>query len=186
MRLLMIAVLSLSFVACATNRNKAEKVDTKLDNAAPVGSGAIGIKDGDMVYQRKVAMNEQLRTLENEVYDLEARVFGGPRYLDNRGLYGVLRDCRLQMGEADNNGDGKMRWTESRVYVTSEEDFSKIGVENKKDIVGVTEEGLRDRIDRFKGYKDILIKRQDEYETKVKVCELELKQQKAKNKVEGN
>ncbi|WP_413560007.1 hypothetical protein [Bdellovibrio sp. HCB209] len=186
MRFLLIVLASLSFVACSTNRNKAEKVDTKLENAAPVGSGNIGIKDGDMVYQRKVQMNEQLRTLENEVYDLEARVFGGPRYLDNRGMYGVLRDCRIQMGETENNGDGKMRWTEARTYVTSEEDFSKIGVENKKDIVGVTEEGLRDRIDRFKGYKDTLIKRQDEYETKVKMCELELKQQKAKNKVEGN
>ncbi|WP_413586445.1 hypothetical protein [Bdellovibrio sp. HCB274] len=185
MRLLLITILSLSFVACSTNRNKAEKIDTEIEHAAPVGSGAIGIKDGDMVYQRKVQMNEQLRTLENEVYDLEARVFGGPRYLDNRGLYGVLRDCRLQMGDSANNGDGKMRWTETRVYVTSEEDFSKIGIEKKKDIVGVTEEGLRDRLDRFKGYKEILLKRQDEYETKVKMCELELKQQKQKSSIEG-
>ncbi|MEK2690016.1 hypothetical protein [Bdellovibrio sp. GT3] len=186
MRLLLFAILSLSLVACSTNRNKAEKIDTEIEHSAPVGGGAIGVKDGDMVYQRKVQMNEQLRTLENEVYDLEARVFGGPRYLDNRGLYGVLRDCRIQMGDSDNKGDGKIRWTEQRTYVTSEEDFSKIGIENKKDIVGVTEEGLRDRLDRFKGYKATLISRHDEYETKVKMCELELKQQKAKEKVEGH
>ncbi|MBO9665656.1 MAG: hypothetical protein J7501_02445 [Bdellovibrio sp.] len=186
MRLVLLAFLGLSLISCASNKNKAEKIDTEIEMPAPVGSGQIGVKDGDMVYQRKVQMNEELRTLENDVYDLEAKVFGGPRYLDNRGLYGVLRDCRIQMGDVKSGGDGKMRWTESRVYVTSEEDFSKIGIENKKSIVGVTEEGLRDRIERFKGYKATLLNRQDEYETKVKVCQLELSQQKANSKSEGN
>jgi len=186
MRLVLIAALGLSLVSCASNKNKAEKIDTTLETSTPVGGAAIGVKDGDMVYQRKVQMNEELRTLENEVYDLEAKVFGGPRYLDNRGLYGVLRDCRIALGEVGNGGDGKVRWTEARQYVTSEEDFSKMGVENKKSIVGVTEEGLRDRVERYRGYKATLISRQDEYETKIKVCQLELSQQKAKAKVEGN
>ncbi|MGZ3775780.1 MAG: hypothetical protein ACXVCY_18455 [Pseudobdellovibrionaceae bacterium] len=167
--------------ACAS-KHKAKDIDTVVDMSAPVRSDSVvGVKDGDMVYQRKVAMNEELRRLELDVYDLEAKVFGGPRYLDNRGLYGVLKDCRVAVGEIENKGDGKVRWTEKREYVTPEEDFSSIGIEDKKRIVGLSEEFLKDRLERFRNYKKILEARQDEYETKVKVCQLELAAQKKKN-----
>ncbi len=79
-----------------------------------------------------------------------------------------------------NSGDGKIRWTEAREYVTPDDDFSSIGVENKKQIVGLSEEFLKDRLARFKGYRTVLEKRQDEYETKVKQCQLELAAQKKK------
>ncbi|MBS1970965.1 MAG: hypothetical protein JSU04_11695 [Bdellovibrionales bacterium] len=177
--------LSMVLAACA-NPNKAKDLDTKVDMTAPVNAGGvIGVKDGDMVYQRKVQMNEELRNLETEVYNLEAKVYGGPRYLDNRGLYGVLKDCRAEMSEKSNGGDGKLLWTEKREYVTAEDDVSKIGVEDKKKIVGVSEEYLKDRLERFKNYRKVLMDRQEEYETKVKVCELELKSKQktaAKNK----
>lgn len=167
--------LSMVLASCA-NPNKAKDLDTKVDMTAPVNAGGvIGVKDGDMVYQRKVQMNEELRNLETEVYNLEAKVYGGPRYLDNRGLYGVLKDCRAEMSEKSNGGDGKLLWTEKREYVTAEDDVSKIGIEDKKKIVGVSEEYLKDRLDRFKNYRKVLMDRQEEYETKVKVCELELK-----------
>jgi len=168
-----IALIILS--ACASP-HKAKDLDTEVDLKAPVsGGGVIGVKDGDMVYQRKVMMNEELRALELDVYNLEAKVYGGPRYLDNRGLYGVLKDCRAQLSETKNGGDGKLLWTEKREYVTADEDLSKIGLEDKKKIVGVSEEYLKDRLERFKGYRKILTDRQEEYETKIKVCDLELK-----------
>ncbi|MEN0059490.1 MAG: hypothetical protein AAGB31_11695 [Bdellovibrio sp.] len=174
MKLMKVVVLSMLIAACAS-QHKAKDLDTKVDMSAPVrGDSVVGVKEGDMVYQRKVAMNEELRRLELDVYDLEAKVFGGPRYLDNRGLYGVLRDCRVQLGESKNGGDGKVRWTEAREYITPDEDFSSIGIENKKQIVGVSEEFLKDRLGRFREYRKTLEKRQDEYETKVKVCQLEL------------
>jgi hypothetical protein len=167
-------LLGLAFVACSS-AHKAKDIDTKVDLTAPVNNNAvIGVKDGDMVYQRKVMMNEQLRALELEVYNLEAKVYGGPRYLDNRGLYGVLKDCRAEASEAKNGGDGKLLWTEKREYLTADDDFAKIGIEDKKKIVGVSEEFLRDRLERFQGYKNVLYNRQEEYETKIKVCELDL------------
>jgi hypothetical protein len=49
---------------------------------------------------------------------------------------------------------------------------------DKKKIVGVSEEYLKDRLERFGGYRKVLQDRQEEYETKVKVCELELKRHK--------
>jgi hypothetical protein len=175
--LLSLALLNFGLMACSS-ANKAKDIDTKVDMTADVNNGAvIGVKDGDMVYQRKVMMNEQLRSLELEVYNLEAKVYGGPRYLDNRGLYGVLRDCRAEASEIKNGGDGKLLWTEKREYLTPEDEYSKIGVEDKKKIVGVSEEFLRDRLERFQGYKKVLYNRQEEYETKIKVCELELQKQ---------
>ena len=176
-------VLTALFLVSCSSKHKAKDLDTQVDMAAPVRSDSVvGVKDGDMVYQRKVSMSEELRRLELDVYDLEAKVMGGPRYLDNRGLYGVLRDCRVQMGDASNNGDGKIRWTEAREYVTAEDDFSAMGIEDKKKIIGVSEEFLKDRLTRFRGYKSTLEKRQDEYETKVKMCQLDLAAQKKKAK----
>lgn len=178
---LVIIATTLGLLAGCSSKNKAKDIDTTVDMSEPVrADSVVGVKDGDMVYQRKVAMNEELRRLEIDVYDLEARVIGGPRYLDNRGLYGVLRDCRVQIGDVKNGGDGKVRWTEAREYVTPEDDYSKIGIEDKKRIVGVSEEFLKDRLARFKEYQKTLQKRQDEYETKVKMCEMELQTQKAK------
>jgi hypothetical protein len=179
--LVLISASLLNF-ACAS-KHKAEDVDTKLKNAAPVtGSSEIGVKDGDMVYQRKVMMNEELRKIEVDVYNLEAQVYGGPRYNDNRGLYGVLKDCKAELSQVKNGGDGKLLWTEKREYVTPDDDFTKIGIENKKNIVGVSEEYLKDRLDRFKSYKGTLEGRRDEYETKVKMCELELDGKKTSTK----
>nr|WP_295903427.1 hypothetical protein [uncultured Bdellovibrio sp.] len=182
MRKVLVVLMGLFIVSCAS-KHKAKDIDTNVDMSAPVRSDSVvGVKDGDMVYQRKVAMNEELRRLELDVYDLEAKVMGGPRYLDNRGLYGVLRDCRVQLGDVNNSGDGKVRWTEAREYVTPDDDFSSMGIEDKKRIVGVSEEFLKDRLARFRGYRNILEKRQDEYETKVKMCQLELAAQKKKAK----
>ncbi|MGZ3803026.1 MAG: hypothetical protein ACXVB4_02365 [Pseudobdellovibrionaceae bacterium] len=177
------------FLLCAcASPNKARDLDTKIDLSTPVaGGGVIGLKDGDMIYQHKVMMNEELRTLELEVYNLEAKVYGGPRYYDNRGLYGVLKDCRAELSEVKNGGDGKLLWTEKREYVTSDEDPKSIGLEDKKKIIGVSEEFLKDRLERFKGYRTVLMARQEEYETKIKVCDLELKSKQsnsAKNKSE--
>jgi len=176
-----VAILSATiFCACSSKEHKAEKVDTKIDIPATVSTDSvIGVKDGNLVYQRKAMMNDELRRLEVNVYDLEARVYGGPRYLDNRGLYGALRDCRAEMSDIKNGGDGKLLWTEKRDYVTPDDEYTSIGIENKKDIVGVSEEYLADRLARFKNYKKSLEGRQEEYETKLKQCQLATKTQRA-------
>lgn len=172
----LLMILFCFLTACSTSPNKAKKVDTKVDIPVAITSDSvIGVKDGDMIYQKKVLMSEELRGLQSESYRLEAEVYGGPRYLNNRGLYGLLRDCHLQLGDSSYGGDGTPRWTEAREYVIPEEDeYPTMGIENKKNIVGVSEEMLQDRLARFRIYKKVLTSRQDEYENKVKACELEL------------
>lgn len=168
------ALLLLS--ACAHNPNKAEKIDTKIDKQDTItGDTSVGVnKDGDMIVQKKVAMNEEVRRLQYDVYGLEDRVYGNRKY-GSLGLYGVLRDCKFQISDPKNGGDGKLQWTEPIDRVTDKEDEFKIGLDEKDKLVGVSEEFLKDRIERFKNYKKVLQQRQDEYEEKVEICKAELR-----------
>lgn len=178
--------LSAMAVACKSNPHKAERVDTAIESSDTVsGDTSVGVKDGNMVVQRKVAMNEELRRLQYEVYELEDNVYGNRKY-GSLGLYGVLRDCRLQLSDPKNGGDGKLKWTEPMDRVTDKEDDFKIGLDDKMKLVGVSEEFLKDRLERFKGYKGVLEKRQDEYEEKVAICKADLKAKKALRSDGGN
>jgi hypothetical protein len=170
-----IALTALTFSSCASNPNKAKEIETKMERQEQItGDTSLGVKDGNMVVQRKVMMNEELRKLQYEVYELEDHVYGNRKY-GSLGLYGVLRDCRMQLSDPKNGGDGKLKWTEPIDRVTDKEEDFKVGIDEENKLVGVTEEFLLDRIKRFKGYKAVLDKRQDEYEEKVAICKADLK-----------
>lgn len=164
--------------ACASNPHKAEEIDTAIEKKGQVsGDTSVGVKDGNMVVQKKVNMAEELRRLQYEVYEMEDHVYGNRKY-GSLGLYGVLRDCRSKISDKKNGGDGKLKWTEPIDRVTDKEDEFKIGVDEKEQLVGVSEEFLKDRIERFRGYKLVLQKRQDEYDEKVAICKTELQARK--------
>jgi hypothetical protein len=164
--------------ACSHNPSKAEKIETEIDKKESVsGDTAVGVKDGNMIVQKKVMMSEEVRRLQNDVYSLEDRVYGNRTY-GSQGLYGVLRDCRMQVADKANGGDGKLVWTEPIDRVTDKEDEFKLGIDEKEKIVGISEEFLKDRIVRFRNYRNVLEKRQDEYEEKLAVCHTELKSKK--------
>jgi hypothetical protein len=170
--------IAASLSACASNPNKAEKIQTKIDKSSQVsGDTEVGVKGGNMVVQRKVMMSEELRSLQYEVYELEDHVYGNRKY-GSLGLYGVLKDCKVQLADSGNGGDGKLKWTEPIDRVTDKEDEIKMGLDEKDQLVGVSEEMLKDRIERFRGYKATLQKREDEYTEKLAICKNELKGQK--------
>lgn len=176
----LLLVAELTLTACASNPNKAKEIETKMDQSQQIsGDTALGVKDGNMVVQRKVMMNEELRKLQYEVYEMEDRVYGNRKY-GSLGLYGVLRDCRMQLSDVKNGGDGKLKWTEPIDRVTDKEEEFKVGIDEENKLVGVSEEFLLDRIKRFKSYKSVLIKREDEYEEKVAICKADLKARTAK------
>ncbi|MDX9730557.1 MAG: hypothetical protein RBT63_02195 [Bdellovibrionales bacterium] len=177
--LLAAGILALSLIGCSSNPHKAEVIDTKIDNKEQIsGDTSVGVKDGDMIVQKKVLMNEELRRLQNEVYQTEDHVYGNRKY-GSKGLYGVLRECRAEISTKALGGSGKLQWTEPIDRVTDKEEEFKIGLNDKKQLIGVSEEFLKDRIERFKQYKLVLQKRQDEYEEKVEICKTELKERKA-------
>jgi hypothetical protein len=169
-------------IGCAQNPHRAEHIDTKIERASVIsGDEQLGIKNGNMVIQKKVMMAESLRLLQNEVYELEDRVYGNRKY-GSLGLYGVLRECKTHVVDKTNGGDGHLRWTEPIDRITDKEEDFKIGLDESDKIVGVSEEFLKDRIERFRNYKNVLQKRQDEYEEKVQICKAELKELKYQSK----
>lgn len=169
---------SLAIVGCRSNPHKAEKIKTDMEKSSDVGGGEkVGVKNGDMIVQKKVQMNEELRRLQYEVYELEDRVYGNRKY-GSKGLYGALKQCREESVSKKYGGDGKLMWTEPVDRVTDKEDDFNIGIDEKDKIVGVSEEFLKDRIARFKKYKTTLEKRQDEYEEKLEICDAALKAKK--------
>ena len=165
--------------ACSHNPHKAEKIDTKMEKDAVVtGDEKVGVKDGNLVVQRKVMMNEELRKLQYDVYELEDKVYGSRKF-GSKGIWGVLRDCRSQLSDKKNGGDGKLIWTEPADRVTEKEEEYKIGIDEKEKVVAVSEEFLKDRIERFRGYKNVLSKREDDLDQKLQICQAELKSRKA-------
>lgn len=165
-------------MACSSSPHRAEKIDTSLDHSeAAAGGEKLGVKDGNMVVQKKVMMSEELRRLQYEVYELEDRVYGNRKF-GSKGLYGVLRDCHLQLADKKNGGDGKLKWIEPVDRVTDKEESFKLGVDENNKIVGVSEEFLKDRITRFKRYRLVLQKREDSFNEKIEICKADLKSRK--------
>ncbi len=180
MKLFLTMTLSALFVAGCSSTHKAKQIETEMEKKDTIsGDTALGVKDGNMVVQRKVLMSEELRKLQNEVYGLEDRVYGN-RHYGSKGLYGVLKDCRAELADKKNGGDGKLAWTEpmDRVTEKDRDEATKMGLDEKDKLVGISEEYLKDRIERFKGYRNVLEKRQDEYDDKVAICKTELKSRK--------
>ena len=172
--LLLVITLGLFLSACSTNPHEAKEIDTKLDSKQKVsGTEQLGLKDGDMVVQKKVMMNEELRRIQNEVYSADDLVYGNRKY-GSTGLYGALKTCKIKLASKAYGGDGKLRWTEPMDRIADKEDDFKIGLDENEKIVGVTEEFLLDRIKRFKKYKHILNKREDEYKEKLDICDAAL------------
>jgi hypothetical protein len=134
----------------------------------------VGVKEGNMIVQRKTLMSEELRKLQYDVYELEDHVYGNAKY-GSKGLYGVLKDCRKSLSDKKNGGTGKLSWTEPIDRVTDKEEDWKIGLDEKNKVVGVSEEYLKDRIERFREYKRVLMKREEEYQDKVDICKAELR-----------
>jgi hypothetical protein len=154
--------------------HKAEKLDTQIKNSQVIsGDQEVGVKDGNMVFQRKVLMSEEVRKLQYEVYGLEDRVYGNRQY-GSLGLYGAVRSCRGEVSSKKYGGDGKLVWTEPIDRVTDKDDDLKMGLDEKDKLIGLKEEFLKDRIERFRGYRNLLEKRQDEYEDKLAICKAEL------------
>lgn len=170
-----ISISVLVLMGCASNPNKAVSIDTRMDKQQPVsGDGSIGVKEGNLVFQRKVLMSEELRSLQIEVYELEDHVYGSAKF-GSLGIYGVLKTCRRDLASKDNGGDGKLSFTETMDRVTDKETEFKIGYDEHDQLVGISEEFLKDRMTRFQGYRKVLQGREAELEQKVDICRLALK-----------
>lgn len=171
-KFVLLSLLTLGFVACATNANKAKVLDTEITHKEQASNTVtIGIKEDEMVAQQEVKASELLRDTQLAAYKAEGEVYGGERYLENRGQYGVLQDCYVELSKY--TGDIKPM-PEERNYVIPEEGY-ELGLDKKeKNLIGVKREYLKERIEKFRDYKSTLIKRSTEYDKRIKMCETAL------------
>ncbi|PWU16211.1 MAG: hypothetical protein C5B49_10865 [Bdellovibrio sp.] len=158
------------FTACKTNPNKAEILDTKVDKADIVNSDEqVGVnKDGDMIYQKKMILAEELRRLENDVYDAEDRVYGTRKY-GTLGLFGQYSSCLRKLPSEQRAALPKLekldRWSDK-------DESAKMGIEASKDKLAlVSEEKLKDRVAKLQEYRRVLQEREDQYTENIKTCE---------------
>lgn len=160
--------------ACSSQSHKAESLATNLDKSQTVtGQQQVGVKNGEMVVMDKAQMSEKLRDLQNSVYALEDRVYG-TRKLGTLGLYGELKACKRKMASRQYGGSGTMVWSEPLDRVTDKEEDLKVGLDEKKELVAVQEEYLKTRLQRFQGYKAILQRRYDDYQSQIESCKADL------------
>lgn len=161
--------------ACSTNPNKAEKVTSDIQVKQDMGGGIIvGLNENDeMVMQKKVQLASYVRQLQFEVYGLEDTIYGGDE--TGKGLWGVLEECQTQENSLALGGEGTYVKMPEKSRLTEKEDQAqKIGLDEKKNLVAVSTDYLKDRIRRFENYKDTYKQRKDWYETQIKVCKANL------------
>ena len=165
------ASAALLIFGCA-NPNKAEKIETQGEKMKTVGNNtSVGMnKKGEVVARQKVEMADELQQLQRRVYTIEEDVYGSDEF-GNKGKWGVLKDCLKQANSKELGGDGKLHVMPERRQVTKKEAQLKIGLDEQGNLVGVSDEYLKDRIERFHGYEDILQKDKDFYEEKIQICQ---------------
>lgn len=155
---------------CKSNPHKAEELDMKTEQESVVaGAEKLGVNaDGDMVYQRKVMMAEEVRKLQNDVNEMEDKVYGTRKY-NTKGLHGKYAEC-LRKLKADQKAD-LPKLDKAERWADKNEDLN-IGIDkDEKKLAGVTEEKLKDRIAKFQEYRRVLQDREDEYSDQIKTCE---------------
>lgn len=164
---LTLSALSLvALVGCKSNPHKAEEGKTALDNQASVGGGIDMGRNakGEVIAQRKEKLADQLKDLQTGVYDLESEIYGTEK-LGRKGLYGVLKECMDKKGE--------LKRLPGKAILTKQEDkfVGKMVLDEKKDLVNVSEEFFLDRIKRFENYQEGYEKQKEDFEERVRICQ---------------
>lgn len=175
MKRILFCALLLALGACASNPNKAKKVNADLESAEAVGAGqAVGVNtNNEMVFQNKIEMADYLKRLQYDVFESEEEIYGNPKK-GNKGKRGVLHDCLLKLRSVQMGGEGTfVDAPEEQVLTRKEEklDLEKMGVDKNKKLVAVEEDYLKDRIKRFEGYKDLYRLQGSWYDREVKKCQ---------------
>lgn len=175
--LFFLGILSV-LVSCSSNPNKAKEIETNLEKSQNVGAGLkLGLNDkGEMITQKKVEMAQVLSQLQTQVAELELDIYG-EETLGRAGLYGVLQECLDKAVETKNGGDGKLRRLPERAVLVPLEDHgqTKIGLDEKENLVSVSEEFLLDRIKRYEYYRAGYLKQKDDFKDRIRICKAELK-----------
>ncbi|HRO66814.1 MAG TPA: hypothetical protein PL182_04555, partial [Pseudobdellovibrionaceae bacterium] len=172
----MAACVSTVFViAACSSKQPIQKIDTELKGAQSVGQESLGKNsEGQYVLQKKENLASHLLDLQRDVYGVEESIYGN-KARGNKGKYGVLEDCRIEL-RAKTNGKWEMVESAPKAILSQEEVkiTKKVGLDEKGELVALTEEELTARIKRFERYKANYDRQEDWYDTEIKACKVSL------------
>ncbi len=166
--------IGLLAVGCSS-KTPLKEIDTELKNRQNVGSETLGKnKEGQYVLQKKESLATHLLDLQRSVYGMEEGIYGNKTY-GNKGKYGVLEDCRIEL-RAKSNGRWEMVDPAPKTILSKEEAkiTKKMGIDEKGQLVMLTEEELTSRIKRFERYKSSYELQDDWYDVEIKACKISL------------
>jgi TolA-binding protein len=177
MKNFLIASLVLLLSNACANRNKADIVDTQLQNQSNVSNASgesVGVRDNEFVLQKKQSLSEELRKLEQNVRELDDRVYGTREY-ETYGLWGKLRDCSAKTKDKKSDYDaGPLQRISDEDYLlnwTANSD-AKAGIEKSSDrLVALSEQDLDDHIKNMNKATTRLQQKEDELRGKLLECQ---------------
>lgn len=162
-------------VSACSSKPPITKIDTELKDQQTIGSESLGKnKEGNYVLQKKEDLASNLLDLQRDVTALEQGIYGNKAY-GNKGKYGVLEDCRIEL-RAKNNGKWEMVEPAPKTILNKEETkmVKKMGLDEKGKLVLLTEEELTERIKRFERYKNSYETQDEWFDTEIKACKVAL------------
>jgi hypothetical protein len=171
MKKLTLASLALALIATACSSTGPREMDTMLNNRTDDSAERIGVRDDKVIIQKKIYLEEQLWGLKSEVDDLQRAIFGSSRQ-DPGGIRLGLRDCRKRLADPRIGGMGKPEPMETWTNITKSDESFFYKIDKKTNhLVGVSEEALDERLDRYHTHKRVLSQKYDEMKDKLDSCE---------------
>jgi predicted nuclease with TOPRIM domain len=168
-------LVGLFLVGCASQEEKVSLDETqKLDREFVAGTGnkneTVGEKDGTIVIQKKVSLQEDMSKVADDIDDLENSIYGLSRK-DPGGLWLKLKECRKKVSDVRLGGNGVPDSMEAWEKPSATETDTKYRLDKKKYVVAVSEEQLEDRLTKLKNTKNTLERRYSEFKDKLDACE---------------
>ncbi|MEY4616165.1 MAG: hypothetical protein RJB66_1125 [Pseudomonadota bacterium] len=168
-------ILLMSVTACSSKK-KLESIETEMENQTQINSSSsIGKNsDGDTIIQEKIKLVDYLIDLEKQVYVSEESLFGNKSY-GNIGKYGALENCMTELQKKNTGKWGMVELPEKVLLTKLGSPKKKAGVDEKNNLVVLSQEEITGRIKRFEEYKQAYSEQEDWFDTETKNCKLKLK-----------
>jgi hypothetical protein len=162
-------VMTVLLSACASTGPR--DMDKTLNNGTGDVAEKVGVRDDKVVIQKRIYLEEQLWTLKSEVDDLQRVLYGASRQ-DPGGIWLGLRECRKRLADPRIGGTGKPEPMETWANITKQDEAFFYKVDKKTNsLVGVSEEALDERLQRYQTHKRVLSAKYEELKDKIDSCE---------------
>lgn len=168
-------LMGLVIASCASHK-KLESMKTQMEDESKVNATtSIGKNHtGDTVIQEKVKLVDYLVDLEREVFTSEETIYGNKAY-GNIGKYGSLENCLTELQKKNTGKWGMVELPEKVLLTRLGGPKMKAGIDEKNQLIMLSEEDITLRIKRYESYKKTYESQEDWFETEIKNCSLKLK-----------